>query len=147
MDLAYELHDLVRTLDREADQLLRTESLSYNRYLALVILVEHPGLTSRQLAGAVGISEPSMSTIVRGLREGGLVDDARSPGSGNVRALHATAAGKRKVRAAGKLLGGTLDTTARRLGIDPAELAATIHRLHLAVRGTPQDTTEQEPHK
>lgn len=135
MDLAYELHDLVRTLDREADQMLRAESLSYNRYLALVILSEHPGMTSRQLAGAVGISEPSMSALVRQLQSAGLIDDARTPGSGNVRRLHTTRRGEDKIRTAGALLGGTLDDTARRLGIDPTELADTIHRLHSAVRG------------
>ena len=38
MDLAFELHDLVLTLDRTAERLLTPHGLSYNRYVALVVI-------------------------------------------------------------------------------------------------------------
>ncbi|WP_417216209.1 MarR family winged helix-turn-helix transcriptional regulator [Arthrobacter sp.] len=137
MDLAYELHDLVRTLDRHADAMLRPHGLTYNRFVTLVIAAEHPGLTGRQLARAVGISEPAMSAIVRHLLGAGLVDDGAGDGAGNVRRIRVTLAGAQRLGEARGTLGDSLTETARRLDIDTGELAATIHRLHQALRDSP----------
>lgn len=134
MNLSYELHDLVRTLDRWADRALRTEDLNYNRYVALVVITEHPGIAGRQLAGALGVSEPAVSGIVRKLIDAGLVTNSAEAGSGNVRRLTATSAGTDKYVRCGELLGDALDRSAERIGLDPAELAHTIRNLHDAVR-------------
>lgn len=130
MDLAYELHDLVRTLDRQADQMLRGHDLTYNRFVTLVIASEHPGLTGRQLARAVGISEPAMSAIVRFLLGAGLMDDGAGTGAGNVRRIEVTLAGAQRLLEARDDLGDSLADTAQRLAIDAHHLAQTIHRLH-----------------
>lgn len=134
MNLSYELHDLVHTLDRWADRALRAEGLNYNRYVALVIIGEHPGIAGRQLAGALGVSEPAASGISRKLIDAGLVTNSAEAGSGNVRRLEATGAGTEKLARCGELLGDALDRSARRIGLDPAELAGTIRRLHDEVR-------------
>lgn len=148
MDLAYELHDLVRTLDRHAERMLRSEGLSYNRYVALVIISEHPGLTGRQLAGAVGVSEPAMSGILRQLLGAGLIANVAPAGTGNVRSFELTTAGAAARARATALLGDTLARSTRRIGVDPVGLAATIRAIHDEVEGpaaTPDSPSGKEP--
>ncbi len=143
VDLAHELHDLVRTLDRHAERALRPHGLSYHRYVALIITSEHPGITGRQLAGALGISEPSTSALVRQLVSAGLLRDAAPHGAGNVRHLEVTDLGRTTRQRCTDLLGGALERSARRIGVDATELATTIRALHEAVR-TPLDTAPVE---
>ncbi|WP_432542436.1 MarR family winged helix-turn-helix transcriptional regulator [Kineococcus sp. SYSU DK002] len=134
MDLAHELHDLVRTLDRHAERVLRPEGLSYHRYVALVITSEHPGITGRQLAGALGVSEPSTSALVRQLMSAGLLRDTAPAGAGNVRRLEVTDLGRSTRQRCTDLLGGALERSARRIGLDAAGLATTVRALHDEVR-------------
>ncbi|QRY63325.1 MarR family transcriptional regulator [Gordonia sp. PDNC005] len=138
MNLAYELHDLVRTLDRQADDILRTQDLGYLRYVALIIVDEHPGISGRQLAHAVGVSDAASSGIVRKLEAAGLIHDVSPDGSGRVRNWTATPAGVALRTECDDLLGDGLGDAARRIGLDPEELTRTIHALHNAVR-TPED--------
>ncbi|MDO5052764.1 MAG: MarR family transcriptional regulator [Pseudoclavibacter sp.] len=145
MDLAYELHDLVLTLDRWAEASLRPHGLSYNRYLALVIIAEHPGLTGRRLAEPLRVSEAAVSGIVRSLLAAGLVEDASSPGSGYVRRLRVSPAGSELLARCSGLLGSALDDSARAVGLDPRELAKTIRALHDHVRSAGDDTATQDP--
>lgn len=134
MDLAHELHDLVLTLDRQAETLLQPDGLTYRRYVALVIIGEHPGLTGRDLAGALAVSEPAASGIVRRLIADQLIRDVSAAGSGHVRRLELTESGRELLARASGRLGNTLDTAVRSVGIDPDELAETLHRIHRAVR-------------
>ncbi|MDO5094130.1 MAG: hypothetical protein Q4D79_12090 [Propionibacteriaceae bacterium] len=147
MNLAHELHGLVRTLDRWAEWRLRPEGLSYNRYIALVILDEHPGITGRMLAGALEVTEAAASGIVRALLDGGHVRNMAGRGSGNVRRLALTDSGRSTLARASALLEGSLDDSARRIGIDPESLAFTIRKLHDEVRHPPADTPEKEEHR
>lgn len=133
LDLAYELHDLVHTLDLAAERILRRERLSYNRYIALIIIADNPGLTGRELARGLRISEPSTSTLVRKLIDADYVRDQSPPGSGNIRHLSVTPDGIAKRDACSRLLEGRLGTTAASTGIDAASLARTIRTLHDAV--------------
>lgn len=135
MDLAYELHDLVRTLDKAAERLLRPVGLSYRRYLALVIIGEHPNLTGRNLGQALGVSEAAVSVTVRELMRAGLVHNVAQVGSGNVRRLSLSQSGRQKLAECSALLGTSLNETAAQAGIDPHDLAATIRLLHKAVKG------------
>lgn len=134
MDLAYELHDLVRTLDRAAEGILRPEGLSYRRYLALVIIGEHAGVSGRELAGALGVTEAAVSGIVRRLLDDGLIRDLTVAGAGNIRRLALTDDGADLRDRCSELLGWSFDRNVRRIGIDPHELAATIRAIHDEVR-------------
>ncbi|MGC3020798.1 MarR family winged helix-turn-helix transcriptional regulator [Brevibacterium sp. FAM 24630] len=134
MDLAHELHDLVRTLDRWAEQMLRPEGLTYNQYVALVILGQHPGITGRTLSKSLGVTEAAGSGIVTALLTDGLITDGAAPGSGNRRELRLTSAGEDKHAHCARLLGHSLDDNARAIGIDPSSLASTIRALHDEVR-------------
>lgn len=134
MDLAYELHDLVRTLDLAAERILRPDGLSYRRYVALVIIGEHPGVSGRDLAGALGVSDAAVSAIVRRLLGDGLVRDLTVAGAGNIRRLALTDGGAELRDRCSALLGSSFDENVRRVGIDPHELAATIRAIHDEVR-------------
>lgn len=133
MDLAYELHDLVLTLDKQAEALLRPLGVSYRRYVALVIVDENPGLTGRDLARGLAVTEAAASGIVKHLLTEKLITDTAVAGSGHVRRLETTASGRAMRLECDGVLGTTFDDTVRRLGIDPEALAATIHSIHLAV--------------
>ncbi|MFW0789681.1 MarR family winged helix-turn-helix transcriptional regulator [Gordonia sp. CPCC 205333] len=145
MDLAYELHDLVLTLDRQADAMLAAHGLNYNRYVALVVVSEHPGLTGRQLATALRISEPSTSAIIKRLITEGLIVDVSPAGSGHVRRLQTTAAGLSVQQAANTSLGNSLDQSAVAAGIDPNDLARTIHTLHNQIQREGPSAPPQTP--
>ncbi|MFT3860090.1 MarR family winged helix-turn-helix transcriptional regulator [Micropruina sp.] len=144
MDLAYELHDLVRTLDREAERILRPEGLSYHRYVALIVIAEHPGVTGRQLSGALGVTEAAVSGIVRALIRDGSVDNVAEAGTGNVRHLRITAQGETLRQRCATLLGSSLDNNARAIQIDPAALARTIRSLHDELRSTHRSTDSEK---
>lgn len=130
MDLAYELHDLVRTLDRQAERMLRPLNLTYNRYLALEIVGEHPGVSGAQLARALGITEASCSALVRRLIADVHATDLAEKGSGNVRRLQLTEDGELLRAKASHALGGAFDDVVRSLGFDPLRLAQTIRSIH-----------------
>ena len=136
MDLAFELHDLVLTLDRTAERLLTPHGLSYNRYVALVVIAEHPGVTGRLLSNALRVSEAAA----------GLIDDVAPGGAGHVRHLQITPAGSALVEQCSQLLGSSLDAHARAIGIDPQSLAHTIRALHDELRTGGRTTTTEEDH-
>ena len=108
------------------------------RALALLVTGENPGLTQRDLSGAVGTSEAATSRAVASLVAEGLVVSAPVPGGGNRRALRLTESGRSLVERASELLGSSFDDVARSLGIDPATLADDIRRLSSAL-------TEESP--
>ncbi|GAB3565087.1 MarR family winged helix-turn-helix transcriptional regulator [Spelaeicoccus albus] len=137
MDLAYELHDLVLTLDKQAETLLQPLGISYRRYVALVIVDEHPGVTGRDLSRALLVTEAAASGIVKRLLADGLIVDTSAAGSGHVRRLEATDDGRALRVRSSKALGTTLDDTVRELGIEPTAFAHTIRSIHDAVLAPP----------
>lgn len=141
MNLAHELHDLVRTLDKWAERILKPEGLTYNRYVALVIVSEHPGVTGRILSDALGVSEAASSGIVRTLLDAGLVENRANTGDGHIRRLAITADGSTTLTRCSALLGSSLDDNARAIGLDPSKLAGDIRALHDEVRTTRTPTS------
>lgn len=130
--LAHELHDLVLQMDRSAQERLAPWGLSYRRYVALVIVGEHPGLSGRDLAGGLQVSDAAVSKIVAGLAQEGLLLARPVPG-GHRRALTLTPAGRDVLGAATAALGDSFDALVRGCGIDPAALAADIRRIRDAL--------------
>jgi DNA-binding MarR family transcriptional regulator len=93
--LSRNLHKLTARLDRAADQLLRTEAgISYARFLALYMVGSEGADTQRALAARLGVSEPSVSRMVRVLSEGGWLETLPDPRGGNRNQLRLTAAGE-----------------------------------------------------
>ena len=120
--------------------------MSYNRYVALVVIAEHPGVTGRLLSNALRVSEAAASGIVRSLLAAGLIDDVAPGGAGHVRHLQITPAGSALVEQCSQLLGSSLDAHARAIGIDPQSLAHTIRALHDELRTGGRTTTTEEDH-
>lgn len=129
--LAHELHDLVLQMDRSAEERLRPFGLGYRRYVALVVIGEHPGLAGRDLAGALQVTEAAVSKMVSALVADGLVVAHQQ--AGRRRALVLTDAGRRVLEAATAALGDSFDRCVRECGIDPVELARDIRRIRDAL--------------
>jgi DNA-binding MarR family transcriptional regulator len=97
-DLSRCLHGLTARLDRSADAFLRGHAgVSYSRFLALYMVGSEGADTQRALAQRLGVSEPSISRLVRGLKEGGWLEIVAEPGGGNRNQLRLTSAGERLV--------------------------------------------------
>ncbi|WP_068322888.1 MarR family winged helix-turn-helix transcriptional regulator [Janibacter terrae] len=135
--LAHDLHLLVKALDRSAEVRLAPFGLTYARYLALLVVGDAPGLTQRDLAARLGLSEASASRTTTGLGEHGWIDIARTPGSGNRRTLALTEAGRALLDRAGTSLGRDFDDAVRAIGRSPEALARDVRRLTALLEESP----------
>lgn len=98
-DLSRSLHKLTARLDRAADTFLRAEAgVSYARFLALYMVGLEGADTQRMLAERLGVSEPSVSRMVRVLAESGLLETIPEARGGNRHRLRLTPAGEKLVR-------------------------------------------------
>lgn len=127
--LAYDLHILVRALDRSAEARLAPFGITYQRYLALLVVDAAAGLTQRELAGALGQTEATASRTATALADAGWLEVTRSPGAGNRRALTLTHEGRDLLRRAGERLGHDFDEVVRGIGQDPDLIAEHVRRL------------------
>lgn len=97
-DLSRSLHKLTARLDRAADALLRKEAgVSYSRFLALYMVGSEGADTQRALAQRLGVTEPSVSRLVRVLVQAGWLKVIAAPGGGNRNRLRLTPDGARLV--------------------------------------------------
>jgi DNA-binding MarR family transcriptional regulator len=97
-DLSRCLHRLTARLDRSADAFLRGHAgVSYSRFLALYMVGSEGADAQRALAERLGVSEPSVSRLVRGLEGDGWLEVVTQPGGGNRNQLRLTSAGERLV--------------------------------------------------
>ena len=98
-DLSRSLHRLTARLDRAADAILLVEAgVSYSRFLALYMVGSEGAYTQRALAERLGVSEPSVSRMVRVLAEGGWLQTVPDPAGGNRNQLRLTATGEQLVK-------------------------------------------------
>lgn len=144
MDLSFELHDLVLTMDRQAGAILAPLGVSLRQHIALTIIGQHPGLAGRDLAGGLRVSAPATTGIVRGLLAAGWVVDAAEPGSGNRQQLQLSDAGAALLGRTTAALGSDFDDLVRRSGHDPETLARTLHDIHRVLLAS--DTTDTNGH-
>jgi DNA-binding MarR family transcriptional regulator len=95
--------------------------LSAARLSALSVLVFGGPRTLGELAAAEQVRPPTMTNIVRGLEQAGLVRRQADPTDGRVARVHVTARGERVLQQARRRRVGTL---AKRLAaLSPAEVA------------------------
>ncbi len=135
--LDHDLHVLVRALDRAAETRLTPFGISYARYLAMVVVADHDGLTQRDLATALGQSEPTASRTVSALADAGWLEAVHTPGTGNRRGLSLTTAGRDLLERASAALGSAFDEVVRSVGHDPAALAKDIQRMTAIIEESP----------
>jgi len=67
-------------------------------FSVLSVIAENPGVTSRQICGALDILPPNLVGIIRSLHERQLVLRKPHPGDGRAQGLHLSAAGQRLYR-------------------------------------------------
>jgi DNA-binding MarR family transcriptional regulator len=135
-DLSRTLHKLTARLDRAADNVLRTENgLSHSRFLALYMVGSEGADTQRILAERLGVSEPSVSRMVRVLGDLGWLQSAPDPAGGNRRQLRLTATGERLVHTWGAELEERLAAVVEAAGVPYRAYRAHTQRLLSALDG------------
>lgn len=107
LTLSRKLHKLTIRLDRAADVRLRADAgVSYPRFLALYMVGSEGADTQRALAERLGVSEPSVSRMVRVLAENEWLEVVPDPAGGNRNRLKLTRAGQQLL----ERWGGELET-------------------------------------
>jgi DNA-binding MarR family transcriptional regulator len=139
-DLSRSLHKLTARLDRAADAFLRAEAgLSYSRFLALYMVGSEGADTQRALAERLGVSEPSVSRMVRVLAAGGLLEMVSDPGGGNRHRLLLTVEGERLLQRWGGELERRLAALLEASGVPYGSYLAHTKRLLAALDARPED--------
>jgi DNA-binding MarR family transcriptional regulator len=143
LDLSRRLHKLTARLDLVADTFLRTEAgVSYARFLALYMVGSGGADTQRALADRLGVSEPSVSRMVRVLVEAGLLEAASPPGVGNRHTLRLTESGKRLVQRWGAELERRLASLLEDSGVPYRAYLRHTNRLLAALETVSPGTAE-----
>lgn len=124
---ARSLVDRVRRLYRDLEQLTGAP-IAAHRLLAC--LGEQQGLTSSQLAEALGMQRPALSQVLKGLVERGWVERVRSASDQRSVRVYLTGTGRQVLAATAGRAVGTLQRAVRRLSKSDLEgLAAGIEKV------------------
>jgi DNA-binding MarR family transcriptional regulator len=139
-DLSRSLHALTTRLDRAADAFLRAEAgISYARFLALYLVGSQGATTQRVLAERLGVTEPSVSRMVRVLARDGLLHTTPDPVGGNRNHLSLTAAGEQLVMRWGADLEERLARLLDGAGVPYRAYLTHTKRLLAALEDAPAD--------
>jgi DNA-binding MarR family transcriptional regulator len=137
-DLSRSLHKLTARLDRAADAILRVEvGVSYSRFLALYMVGSDGADTQRALADRLGVSEPSVSRMVRVLADDGWLQTLPDPAGGNRNRLRLTASGEQLVQRWGAELEERLAALLDTAGVSYGTYRTHTMRLLAALDGQP----------
>jgi DNA-binding MarR family transcriptional regulator len=135
-DLSRSLHKLTARLDRAADVMLRAEAgVSYARFLALYMVGLEGADTQRVLAERLGVSEPSVSRMVRVLAASGWLEAFADPAGGNRHQLRLTDAGAELVARWGGELEARFAALVEDAGVPYRAYRAHTRRLLGALEG------------
>lgn len=141
-DLSFDLHAVTRRLDRAADRILLADhEVSLRRFLTLWHVGELGSSTQRDLAAALGVSEPSVSRMTGALAQTGLLEAPADPAGGNRRQLSLTPAGKQLVEQCRDTLENRFADLVERSGVPYAEYARYTKLLSAALDAARQETT------
>jgi DNA-binding MarR family transcriptional regulator len=144
-DLSRSLHKLTARLDRAADAFLRAEAgVSYARFLALYLVGSEGADTQRALADRLGVTEPSVSRMVRVLAEAGLLESMPDPLGGNRNRLRLTANGEQLVARWGRDLEERLARLLKTAGVPYRTYLTHTTRL-LGALETPPASQQRQP--
>ncbi len=106
-DLSRTLQQIAVRMDQAADRILRdAEGITYRRYRFLYAMDRLNVASQRDLARWMGLTEPSVSRMVRALVAEGWIESREVPGGGNRRQLELSASGRQLVRRCGRRLEG-----------------------------------------
>lgn len=141
--LAYALHQLVFSMDRGADTLLKEEfGISYQRAYFLFMLQQLGTVSQQALAKALGYSAASVSTMVAELVKAGYIVVQPDPEHGRKRLISLTPHGDEHVRKGSRLLNKKLSETIARAGINEQEYLKSTVALYEAITQPEKDKNE-----
>lgn len=107
--------------------------MSYSRFLALYMVGAEGADTQRALAERLGVSEPSVSRMVRVLAERGWLESVPDPAGGNRNQLRLTATGEQLVGRWGAELEERLGALLEAAGVPYRTYLAYTNRLLAAL--------------
>jgi DNA-binding MarR family transcriptional regulator len=137
--LSRNLHKLMARLDKGADAILRVEAgVSYSRFLALYLVGLEGADTQRALATRLGVTEPSVSRMVRVLAADGWLQSTSDPAGGNRNQLRLTPTGEQLVRRWGTELETRLAALVEAAGVPYASYLTHTERLLAALDAGPR---------
>ena len=138
-NLSRKLHNLTTRLDKGADAILRAEAgVSYWRFLALYLVGVEGADTQRALATRLGVTEPSISRMVRVLAADGWLQSTSDPAGGNRNQLRLTSTGQQLVRRWGAELESRLAVLVEAAGVPYGSYLAYTERLLTALDAGPR---------
>jgi len=130
LTLSRKLHKLTTRLDRAADLRLRRDAgISYPRFLALYMVGSEGADTQRALAERLGVSEPSVSRMVRVLADHDWLEVVPDPAGGNRNRLKLTHAGEQLLESWGGDLETRLADLVEAVGVDYGTYLSQTERL------------------
>lgn len=144
LTLSRKLHKLTARLDRAADLRLRTDAgVSYPRFLALYMVGSEGAGTQRALAERLGVSEPSVSRMVRVLADREWLAVVPDPAGGNRNRLELTRAGQELVESWGGELEMRLANLLEAVGVPYGRYLSHTERLLDALESEPAGARSQ----
>jgi DNA-binding MarR family transcriptional regulator len=145
LTLSRKLHKLTARLDRAAVARLRAGAgISYPRFLALYMVGSEGADTQRALAERLGVSEPSVSRMVRVLAEYEWLEVVPDPAGGNRNRLKLTPAGQQLVESWGGELEARLATLLEAAGVSYGTYLSDTDRLLVALAPPPSGAGVRE---
>jgi DNA-binding MarR family transcriptional regulator len=144
--LSRKLHKLIARLDRAADARLRAEAgVSYARFLSLYMVGAEGADTQRSLAERLGVSEPSVSRMVRVLAHHGWLEVVPDPAGGNRNRLMLTLAGEQLVERWGGQLEERFASLVQAAGVPYRTYLSHTERLLGALDNQPAGSPARQP--
>jgi DNA-binding MarR family transcriptional regulator len=129
-DLSRTLHQITTRMEQTADRILReSEGVTYRRYQVLYAMDRLQVATQRDLARWMGLTEPSVSRMVRSLIAVGWIESDDVAGGGNRRQLHLSATGEDLVRRCGRRLAGRFTDVVAKAGVPYDEFHTAAKRI------------------
>jgi DNA-binding MarR family transcriptional regulator len=117
-------------MEQSADRILReSEGITYRRYQFLFAMDGLQVGTQRDLARRMGLTEPSVSRMVRVLIEAGWIESHDVVGGGNRRRLRLSPAGQSLVRRCGRRLAGRFADVVAKAGVPYDEFHTAAEKI------------------
>ena len=108
---------LARRLEREWHAAFKAYGLTPSQAFLLRAVLDQPGLLQRELAAHLAIARPTVTRLLDGLADKGLVERLGTENDGREYAIHPTAAGREMQAALNEASGKVTQRLKKKLGV------------------------------